>query len=304
MSQITKVLFPTDFSDHSNHALPYAVALAATYRAKLYVLHVITIMEHDPYDPQHTFPDIDTYRKKIEEGARAKAGQVIDQCQQGPGKFQVEKLIERGTAPYGNILDAAEREGIDLIILSTHGRSGLSHFLLGSVAEKVVRFAPCPVLVVKKHEHEFVNPETGLLQLKEILVPTDFSEASKTALRYGVSLAQQFGAALCLTHIIENRRDPALAMEGTETGQVGHMIETVQERLKEFASGEVPEDLSVTKVVLEGKAHEEINRLAHEQHVDLIIMGLAGYDEIGDYLIGSTTERTVRHAPCPVLVTH
>lgn len=306
MVRIEKILFPTDFSEPSNHALPYAVALAATYGAKLYVLHVITLFEHDPYEPHHTFPDLNGYRKQIQAAAEAKTGEVAARISQGPGQLQVEKIVERGVAPYEIILDVAEREAVDLIVLATHGRSGLARFLLGSVTEKIIRFARCPVLVVKQHEHEFVDPQTGLLKLRTILVPIDFSVASERALHYGASLAEQFGAQLRLVHVLDVRINPSYYATGVDSiFQINpEMRDRLEHKLRDFAREIIAEHQSVEYVILEGKAHAEIDRYARKEAIDVIVMGTHGYEEIGDYLLGSTTERVVRHAPCPVLVTH
>lgn len=152
--QIKRILCPTDFSEPSEHALKYGVSFARQYGATIYLLHVIEPVTAVPaiyLDPAMTFEDRPELEKNV--------GQLLDDALPGEVKTQVQvkTLIRRG-APFLEIIRTAREEEIDLIIISTHGRTGIAHMLLGSTAERVVRKAPCPVLTVKHPEHEFVMP--------------------------------------------------------------------------------------------------------------------------------------------------
>ncbi|MCF6148562.1 MAG: universal stress protein [Candidatus Kuenenia sp.] len=154
MITVKKILFPTDFSPCAKHALTYALSLATLFKAKLYIIHVIPKMNIPISAGGVMYPTLKIY-KDMEENAKKKMHHLI------PKRFldqiEVENIIVRGT-PYVEITKNAKKYNIDIITIATHGRTGISHTLIGSVAEKVVRKAPCPVLTIKHPEHEFVIP--------------------------------------------------------------------------------------------------------------------------------------------------
>jgi len=156
MIQITKILFPTDFSELSEAALKYAVHFARDYEATLHVIHVVDEayqywMSMAPSTIPVGAPVLDDMVKNAQKALDRLVAEKI-----GPGIKTVPRiLIGR---PYVEIARYAKNQAIELIVIGTHGRGGLSHMLLGSVAEKVVRKAPCPVLTVHHPEHEFILP--------------------------------------------------------------------------------------------------------------------------------------------------
>jgi nucleotide-binding universal stress UspA family protein len=153
MIEIKSILFPTDFSEYSNHALKYAVALAESFKAKLVVLHVC---EHpiagsgiEAYHfaiPEYVLDLEQRERKALD----ALVGQLCDK------HLDIESVFIIGRAYHEIVKTAKERE-VDVITMATHGSKGISHLVFGSTAEKVVRLAPCPVLTVKHPEHDFVK---------------------------------------------------------------------------------------------------------------------------------------------------
>lgn len=154
MIQLKRILLPVDFSENADVANNYASALAQQFSAEIHVLHVI---EHSI----PTFPiyGIDTgpleHIKEIKKAAEEKLNEWL-QADWAKGITIVSKITV-GT-PFVEIISYAKDQDIDVIIMGTHGRSGLSHLLIGSVAENVVRKAPCPVLTVRSREHQFVMP--------------------------------------------------------------------------------------------------------------------------------------------------
>lgn len=154
MIKIERILFPTDFSSYAKHALMYALDFASERGAKLYVLHVIPKLNIPIGTGGITFPLSKMY-DDMEREAKKNIHHLIPK--RFLEKIQIENIVVRGI-PFQEIIKAAKKYDIDLIAIATHGRTGLSHALLGSTAEKVVRMAPCPVLCVKKPEHEFVKP--------------------------------------------------------------------------------------------------------------------------------------------------
>ncbi len=302
MPEIKKVLFTTDFSEVANHALPYAIKMAKIHKAELIMLHAITLFEHDPNDPEHQFPSL----KKYCEEARAVAiGMFKDGEKRAEGAgVPVRKEVIQGVSPHAAILEFVEDEGeIGMIVISTHGRSGLSHVLLGSVAENIIRYSTCPVLVVKQHEHEFIDPDTGDVQIRKILFPVDFSKKSYKPAEYVKSMALVNHAEIIVYHAIDVEIPPVYYTSGvTSILQLDpDLEERVTAKMKEDLGGKL-EGFDVSYRVSEGRAGDSIRELAKKEKVDLIIMGTAGSHGIGDFLFGSTSAKVIQKGICPVLV--
>jgi len=138
---IRKILVPIDFSSHSNQVMKYASAIAQAFNARIILMHVV---DSASYSVTDTFAIVDR-RRPLETIARALLGSWAKQLN---GNIRVQRHLATGFA-YQEILNTTRKDQVDLIIMGTHGRTGLRHFLLGSVTEKVVRMAPCPVLTVR-----------------------------------------------------------------------------------------------------------------------------------------------------------
>ena len=149
MIGIKKILFPTDFSSFAVHALQYAVAMAYEFDATLYMLYVEEVLPYIPGDPERKFPD----PAEVEQHAHSQMDSHLEKHE----ALTAKRFVARGI-PADEICEFAKAEEIDLIVMATHGRTGLKHVLMGSTTEKVVRKAPCPVLSVRHPEHEFVMP--------------------------------------------------------------------------------------------------------------------------------------------------
>lgn len=153
MVNIKNILCPIDYSVYSEMALKYAIEFAEKYQAKLYLMHVLDIRFYDITDP-------DLYNVNIiDEETIDKLRERLLKCvnEDTKSKISVEAMIIQGV-PFAEIISTAKEYKIDLIVLGTHGRTGLSHAIMGSVAEKVVRKAPCPVLTIRHPEHDFIMP--------------------------------------------------------------------------------------------------------------------------------------------------
>ncbi len=153
--QIRKILCPVDFSESSEHALEYAVAFAETHQAELVLVHVMDYAAIDVLDYPTAFEFSSQINEKLKEISEERLSQLTETKR---GEYaKVSSRLCTGT-PFLELVNIARDEAVDLIVMGTHGRSGLAHVFMGSVAEKVVRKAPCPVLTVKHPEHEFVKP--------------------------------------------------------------------------------------------------------------------------------------------------
>ena len=155
MIDLRRILVPTDFSKHSHNALRYAVAFAEKFGAELHLLHVVQdlalFIPDNVGGAPPVVPPVDQLTAAVHEALQ----RVIRE--NGLERLRVCPEVREGT-PFHEIIRCARDRDVDLIVMGTHGRSGLAHVLLGSVAEKVVRKAPCPVLTVRHPEHEFVHP--------------------------------------------------------------------------------------------------------------------------------------------------
>jgi len=157
MIALKNILVSTDFSEPSDAALAYGRALARTFGATLHVLHVVGNVPTVVYGAEAYAAAMPELQQEIEDSARKQlADLLVDNDQPS---LPVRPVVLTSNAPAAAIVDYASVERIDLIVAGTHGRGGVAHLLMGSVAERVVRTAPCPVLTVRHPEHEFVIPD-------------------------------------------------------------------------------------------------------------------------------------------------
>jgi len=154
MIKLQKILVPTDFSDYSRLSLQYGLSFCKEYEAQMILLHVI----EDPFYPSTGASfgfDMDDFFRKMEKEAQDRLSEMV------PPELEkvtrIERVVTRGT-PFLEIIRISREQEVDMIVLATHGRTGLAHVLMGSVTEKVVRKAPCPVLVVRAAQHKFIMP--------------------------------------------------------------------------------------------------------------------------------------------------
>jgi nucleotide-binding universal stress UspA family protein len=290
--KIKTVLFPTDFSRAANTALPHALKLAQKWGTEITILHVATLYSDDPNAPEYQQLDEGNFKEYIE-----KSLSEISQAMESSQKVTTE--VVREVAPATGILDFIEEKGIDLTVMGTHGHSALAQFFLGSVAERVVRHAPCLVLTVAQDRKEYRNNP----DYQNVLVAFDFSEHSKKAAREARDMAFQYGARLQALYVVEQEVHPAFYLKWRESmaRELPQIAEEAKESLKSTLGEEGLQDLDVHVEIGDGKAHAEISKFARASEVDLIVMGTHGLSGLDRMLLGSTTERVVRIASCPVL---
>jgi nucleotide-binding universal stress UspA family protein len=293
--QPKRILCATDLTPYSNHALRYGVALARKFKAKLLVGHTVDVVPLSVGEPSAGF-----LLAKWDE-ARVVAEDKICRLMEGES-VPWESAIRNGAATV-EIPQAAEDLRADLVVAASHARSGLKRFLLGSVTESLVYGLHCPFLVVRQPEREFVEDRAAEIALRKILVGIDFSPDSDLALEHAISLAQEFQSEIHLMHVIE----PAHYKHWNgSTGVLAREIErsvadTVDRELAKLVpAGDYPW-CDVRRVRLPGRPDEEIIRHAAEEKVDLIVLGVRGRHLLGRLFVGSTTDRVLRQAPCPVL---
>lgn len=280
MFSIKKVLFPTDFSACANHALDQAILWARAHGAELHTLHVL----HRADDA--TLP-------VLQEQATATINEQLELA--GAQHLIVHNTIHSGEDITGDIVETIRDEEIDLVIMGTHGRTGVAAVLNKSVSEEVVRVAPCPVLVVP--ENDVTWPP------KRILTPLDFSALSMMAAQYGKALAAHHDGSLLMLHIVENAMVPDFypGMPPTSYPPQPEVLEASGRQLErmfdEIGGTPVPRETHA----MAGRASIDIVGFANANDVDLIVMPTHGLSGVSRWFLGSVTERVVRRAPCPVL---
>src|SRR5207247_2209208 len=218
--------------------------------------------------------------------------------------LRARPVIEISDSPAEAIAEYARSSNIGLVIIGTHGRSTVSRFLVGSVAERVVHTASCPVLTVRYPEHDFVE-ETAIIGLKQIVVATDFGDAAEAALAYGREFARTFGATLRVRHVVENVLTRQFGADGF-VPSYPELQEEVDSAAREQLDTLLTEDdrrtLDAEAVVLKSNnPAAAIVDYARDANVDIVIMGTHGRGAVAHMLMGSVAERVVRMAPCPVL---
>lgn len=281
---LQRILVPVDFSDPSEQALQYASIFAMHLGAKITLLHVL---ESGPLIDEISEIDTTATSRRAAERLSLLASRYGE-----PNLF--DKMEVRGGSPSQQIGLAASEFGSDLIVIATHGYTGLEYMLLGGIAERVVRHAPCPVLVARKKE-------TGMSEPRKILVPVDFSPASLDGLRYALGLARPFGARLTVLHVVEPL-GPMMKLAVDAHSHHKKLREGAKLRL-DVLHLDVDEPAGEFNVVVRiGPSYHEIIAMAQEGNFDLVVMASLGRTELTDRLLGSTAERVVRHALCPVLV--
>lgn len=302
MLTLQRILCPVDFSEASRQALNYAKALSSWYDARLIVLHVCV--------------DLPVVEMASPLGHSASTAVVLEESQLAErraavrrfvtsevGDDSVDIVISEGTDAKADILKVATTAEASLIVMGTHGRSGIDHLLLGSVTEKVLHKAPCPVLVVPPHAPSVDGGVSPVF--KRIVCAVDFSAGSLLAVNIALALAQEADARLTLLHAIEF---PAALREVVFSTDVDvdrlHAAAEAEflRRLRALVPAQARTYCTVATRVNEGKPAREIDRVAAAERADLIVMGVHGRGTVDLMMFGSNTNAVIRNVTCPVLV--
>jgi nucleotide-binding universal stress UspA family protein len=305
MVEIRTILCPIDFSEHSRHALDHAVAIARWYGSSVTVLHVYSAVPVAAYAPGGPvlapvlLTSVD--REQLLAGMR----RFVD-TEAAPGVVPIDTVLREGNT-VDEILGQADVLHADLLVIGTHGRSGFQRLVLGSIAEKVLRKATCPVLSVPPRMPDAV-PAAPVL-FKRILCPVDFSDCSLHALNYAMSLAQEADASLTVLHAMAYDLVDApdlyetlfsdRQLSGAELGR--RHAEACRERLEQAVPETVRAYCRVDTTIASGKPYHAILDTSVEQQSDLIVMGVRGRSPANLMFLGSTTQHVLRQATCPVL---
>jgi nucleotide-binding universal stress UspA family protein len=284
---LKNILFLTDFSEPSDVALPFAVAIAREYAAKIHVLHVLIPMPYPYSTPELTVAAIDAQ----EEWAQDEMARITARLAGLPQ----ETMIERGDALWPTLEQAIGECEADLVVLGTHGRTGAQKLLMGSVAEEMFRRSSVPVLTVGPRVRS--GAHNGA-RFHSVLLATDFSPESVAAVPYAISLAQENQARLLLLHVIESheRRKGTMPAELSVANVMYHLNEIVPKGVELWCHPKTLVDY--------GHPAKRILEQAKTYAADLIVLGVrgaAGRLGAATHLSRSTAHQVVAHARAPVL---
>ena len=300
MIQIRRILCPIDFSDTSRRALDHALALARWYHSGVTVLHMhqvaAPVYVASYIGPEALQPIVLTDLERQQLVTALNEHVAADRAASG---VEIETILDESVDIPSAILSYTASTRADLLVLGTHGRSGFQRLVLGSVAEKVLRKAGCPVLTVPPRTTDAVPRE--LVSIQQILCPVDFSTGSRRALEYAVSLAQEARARLTVLYVVELAAD---ALEPPNSALLNYRatcLEQARTDMKEIMRATAPLGAAAADMVIEGRAYRQILQVAAEQQSSLIVMGVQGRGAIDRLFFGSTTNHVVREATCPVL---
>ena len=301
--KIRNILVPIDFSEPSLQALDLALPLLKQFGANLHLVHVFP--PDNPLASMAAMPLV-VPESTVARRVRRHLKDVAKKYSIAVGRGNTHALQGR---PFEEICRLARERNIDLIVTSSRGLTGFKHLVLGSTAERIIRYSPCPVLVVRSTAHQKTsrngNRTASKLSFGKIMVPIDFSECSLRGLDYAKALARQFGSKLVLLHSVAPqyyvsndeyaRFDFSMLMQQCEKAARAQL----KELLEKTDWGGVAE---VEASLLAGHPGDQICSRAADRRVDLIVTSTHGRTGLKHIFIGSTAEYVVRHSRCPVLV--
>ena len=298
MTTFKRILCPVDFSDFSRHALDEAIAIAHLFDGCVTALHVFPVAV--PADPFAGLPEFQPFTLTDRHRAHILRQLSAFATTEGAEPRRTTVELREGTDIDLQILEVADQIKPDLIVMGTHGRSGFQHFMLGSVADKVLRKSRYPVMTVPQKGPDAVP--MGPAPFARILCGIDFSECSLAALRHAVSLAAQAGAHLDVLSVVQliPMYETTGAVPLYYPGLLDDLKGDIQKRLDSIVTDTAP-GVDVERFVTTGSPYREIVRVAGERNADLVVLGAYSHGTIDHMFFGSTTNHVVRQAACPVL---
>jgi nucleotide-binding universal stress UspA family protein len=284
------IVVPTDGSEYAKRAATHAASVATAFDA---TVHVLSVVDEDAASGvfQQSGVDEETLERLRAESDRA----VESTCAELDEEIPVETAVVEGHAAE-SIVSYAEDVDANLLVMGTHGRTGVDRYVAGSVTERVLRRTHVPVLTVRD-----VEAVLALEDYEDVMVPTDGSEDAGVAVEHALALAAVGGATVHAVNVVDVGSLAASAGEAPVTGMLERFEEAGEEATGDVAEQARAAGLAAETAVLKGSPGHALLEYADEQDVDMITMGTTGRTGLDRYLLGSTAERVVRHADAPVL---
>lgn len=295
MLTLNNLLVARDYSSVSDRAVRHGLDLAARTGAALHLLHVEVLHQIEDRSADRPSPadGIEAFRDRLKQDGAA-----------SPAALDAVTVVEetrRDVSPAPALLNYADDESIDLILLGTHGRRGASRVLLGSVAEEVVRRARQPVMTVRGKEEEGRTPVPGVID--RILVPIDFSAYAREALRTAHEWATLYDAEIDVLHVVEEDLHPAFYQGGVTSiyDVEPDLDEKVRAKIETFVEEVLGTTEGVEAHMTTGSAPSAITTFVEKNETDLVCLSTHGRTGLERFFLGSVAEKVVRHVSCPVL---
>ena len=285
MISIKTILCPVDFFPASDAAVSYAAGLAANYDAGVHLVHVMTPMPVIPYEYA---VDTSPIMKAMEDTANEELTKLAATVKQSG--VPVEYEVRAGDV-YEEIKRSIDIVKPQILVMGTHGRRGVERWFMGSTTEKLLRHSPVPLITISATGEKAVTPK-----FRRILVTTDFSDGTPDALAYAFSVAQENEARISLLHVVH---DVAADVSGKYRESLMQGVET---QLEALIPSEATTWCDVNTIVETGVPYRIILRVLEDEKIDLLVMNIHGKGMLDRALLGSTAERVVRVAPCPVML--
>jgi nucleotide-binding universal stress UspA family protein len=294
MIKLETIVCPTDFSDFSRRALDHATAVAGWYRARIQVVHVVPVLRPGGAESVY-YPSWMALNPGARQEICAELRRFVEPVR--AAGVPVEFSLREGDV-VRRVVDEVRGLEADLLVMGTHGRGGFERWVLGSVTEKIIRKASCPVMTIPAADE--APPQRPLF--KRILCAMDFSEPSLAALRFALSLSQEAAAHLTVLHVLEWPSDETASQKAYDVSDYRSYLESeARARLRRIVPEGSRDWCEIDEVLAFGKSYPELLRVAQEDRSELIVMGVHGRNALDLMLFGSTTHHVVRSATCPVL---
>jgi nucleotide-binding universal stress UspA family protein len=286
MLRFERILCPVDFFPASLRAFDYGVKLAANYEASVHALHVVAPVIPGAYGSAISVADVTTEMQahskveltKLKTKALKTGVDVQTEVRVGDIDLEIRAAIRQNKA--------------DLLVMGTHGRRGFERWVMGSVTERLMRSCPIPLLAISSPKGAAAPPA-----IRHIVVTTDFSDGTPNAVAHAFSIAQESQSRITLLHVIDD-----VAITQLRVGQRGLLINEIREQLEEFVPEEARTWCDVETRVEIGTPYQMILKVLKSEKPGLLVMNVHGKGMIDRALIGSTAERVLRAAECPVLL--
>lgn len=285
------IVVPIDFSSASLYPIQWAKFIAQRSKGRLHFVNAYSfpLPVASEWSPRRARLEARAIEEKIRRGLNA----VALRHEVSPASFHA-----RAGRPWSNVCHLAKEVQADLIVLSTHGRTGWERIFLGSTAEGVVRHSCCPVLVAR----QATARQKGHGRLRKILVPVDFSECAAPGLNYAIGLAQRFGSELVLLHVLQVINDPTPTIAYTRAEVACWAREDAEAQMAELLRRTDFSETKFTTVIKTGAPAQRVCQYARLISADLIVAATHGRTGLPRILVGSTAEQIVRYARTSVLV--
>jgi nucleotide-binding universal stress UspA family protein/predicted transcriptional regulator len=318
--QPKKIMCAIDFSDFTNMVLTYGKVLAKEFNSKLCLCHIVpgSFMVAGHIAPYADYTGIEAEHIRHAQERLEKKGKEFD--------LDYEIMVGSGY-PAEEIAQLARENNVEMVIAATYGGSGVKRFLIGSVTDRLVKILSCPLLVLNPSEQNLSSLPEKKIKLEKILVGCDFSEDSQLAFEYALGLAQEFQTKLYLSHVVRpvdqtgsgfaesvsarQKYYPAwnmtdyMELKGDTKIWEHHREKSIFEKLENQLLNMLPKDCgnwcAPVTVLLKGAPYKELISYAQKEEVDMIVLGIHGHNLLEKFLVGSTTDRIISRAPCPVL---